>query len=93
MCSYVRFESCITCSITIWFMAAPKKETVSLTRADRTASYIIGKELNGLDMIYQRRIVSHVTKIMTDELYPLTNSLKCYHREEDYHPFKQTLIA
>ena len=80
-------ESCITCSIIIWFMAAPKKETVRLKRAVRTASYIIGKELNRLDTIYQRRIVSRVTKIMKDELHPLRKffkMLKCYHQEEDY---------
>ena len=49
-------ESGITCSFIIWFMAAPKKETVSLKRAVRTASYIIGKELNRLDTIYQRQL-------------------------------------
>ena len=65
-------ESCITCSIIIWFMAAPKKETISLTRAVKIASYIIGKELNRLVTIYQSRIVSHVTKIMKDELHPLS---------------------
>ena len=69
-------ESCITCSIIIWFMAASKKETISLTRAVKTASYIIGKELNGIDTIYQRRVVSPVTKIMKDELHPFCKFFK-----------------
>ena len=68
-------ESCLTNYILTWYASATKKDKDKLAKVVRTASYIIGVEMDKLDGIYIKRTLKRTKSILKDDYHPLNDFL------------------
>jgi hypothetical protein len=69
-------ESCLTNFIITWYKAASKKDINRLSKVIKTASYIIGTEMESLHTIYEKRTLKRVTNILKDDFHPTNDFLE-----------------
>ena len=67
-------ESFLSNAILVWFNSATQKDRNKLNRVIKSASYIIGKPMQQLELIYEKRVKMRTSKIMHDIHHP-SNSL------------------